>query len=610
MSQSIYFDRVNKLREIMKSEGIAFAYIPTEDFHQSEYVGDYFKGRAYISGFTGSAGTLLVGLNDAGLWTDGRYYVQAAKELEGSGITLFKDGSAGVPKLIDYIVDNAKEGEVVALDGRVISAKDGAELKERLEAKGATLRVDIDLVDKVWADRPELFPRRAVYELDVKYAGKSAEDKINDIREFMKSEAASVHVVTSLEDIAWILNVRGNDIENCPVVISNLVITMEEVAWFTHKSDVPAELIKKLNSIGIIVGEYDELLDYIAGIEGGQTVLVDEKKVNFAIINSFAKDIKIKNAQNPSLKMKAIKNKTEQENTIKAHIKDGVAVTKFMYWLKTNIGKIPMTEISTSDYQEMLRKECGNILNEDGTNSMVGLSFDTISAYNANAAMMHYSASEESNAVLEPRGMLLMDSGGHYLEGSTDITRTYILGEVDAEWKKHYTLVVKSMLNLANARFLYGCTGLNLDILARGPLWDIGLDYRCGTGHGVGYLLSVHEGPNGFRWRMVKERNDSGVLEAGMITTDEPGVYEEGSHGIRIENELLCREDYENEYGRYMSFETITYAPIDLDGIDTSYLEKKDIERLNNYHAMVYEKVSPFLTEDEKEWLKEYTRAI
>lgn len=603
MSQSIYFERVSALREVMKSEGIAYAYIPTEDFHQSEYVGDYFKGRAYISGFTGSAGTLLVGLVEAGLWTDGRYYVQAAKELEGSGITLFKDGSAGVPKLIDYIVDSAKEGEVVALDGRVISAKDGRELKTRLEAKGAKLRVDIDLVDKVWADRPELFPARAVYELDVKYAGKSAEDKINDIREVMKSEGATVHVVTSLEDIAWILNVRGNDIENCPVVISNLVITMEEAAWFTHKSDVPSKLVDKLNEIGVKVQEYDELLNYIAGIEGKQTVLVDENKVNFAIINSFSENVSVKHAQNPSLKMKAIKNKVEQENTIKAHIKDGVAVTKFMYWLKTNIGKIPMTEISTSDYQEKLRKECGGDV-------FVGLSFDTISAYNANAAMMHYSASEESNAVLEPRGMLLMDSGGHYLEGSTDITRTYILGEVDPEWKKHYTLVVKSMLNLANARFLYGCTGLNLDILSRGPLWDIGIDYRCGTGHGVGYLLSVHEGPNGFRWRMVKERNDSGVLEAGMITTDEPGVYEEGSHGIRIENELLCREDYENEYGKFMSFETITYAPIDLDGIDTEYLEKKDIERLNNYHAMVYEKISPYLNDDEKEWLKVYTRAI
>ncbi len=603
MSQNIYFERVSSLREIMKSEGIAYAYIPTEDFHQSEYVGDYFKGRAYISGFTGSAGTLVVGQSEAGLWTDGRYYVQAANELEGSGITLFKAGMTGVPKLFDYIVDNVQAGDVVALDGRVISAKDGLELKKRLGAKGATLRADIDLVDKVWVDRPELFPARAVYELDVKYAGKSAAEKISDIREAMKNEGATIHVVTSLEDIAWILNVRGNDIENCPVVISNLVITMEKAAWFTHKSDVPSELVSKLNAIGVEVAEYDELLAFVAGIEGGQTVLVDENKVNFAIINSFSENITIKNAQNPSLKMKAIKNKTEQENLIKAHIKDGVAVTKFMYWLKTNIGKIPMTEISTSDYQEKLRKECGGDV-------FVGLSFDTISAYNANAAMMHYSASEESNAVLEQRGMLLMDSGGHYLEGSTDITRTYILGEVDAEWKKHYTLVVKSMLNLANARFLYGCTGLNLDILSRGPLWDIGIDYRCGTGHGVGYLLSVHEGPNGFRWRMVKERNDSGILEAGMITTDEPGVYEEGSHGIRIENELLCREDFENEYGKYMSFETITYAPIDLDGIDTAYLEPKDIERLNNYHAMVYEKVSPYLNDDEKEWLKEYTRAL
>jgi len=341
--------------------------------------------------------------------------------------------------------------------------------------------------------------------------------------------------------------------------------------------------------------------EYIASLPGTETVLLCKKRVNYAIWNSLHEGIRIVDEMNPTMLKKAVTNPVELANLRKSHLKDGVAVTRFMYWLKHQVGKEEITEISASDYLESLRRESEGFLD---------LSFDTISAYQENAAMMHYSATPEHNAVLKPAGFLLVDSGGQYYEGTTDVTRTFVLGPICDEWKKHFTLVAKAMLNLANAKFLHGCTGINLDILARGPLWSLGIDYRCGTGHGVGYLLNVHEGPNGFRWKRVPERDDQAVLEAGMVTTDEPGVYVENSHGIRTENELICKKAEENEYGQFMEFETITYVPIDLDGIDPAYLNEEDKKQLNAYHKLVFEKIAPHLSEEEAEWLREYTREI
>ena len=591
---------LDELRALMKQHNIDVYLIPTSDFHQSEYVGAYFTARKFMSGFTGSAGNLVVTQKEAGLWTDGRYFIQAENQLEGSGIDLYKMGVKGVATIEEFIVEKLPEGGKLGFDGRVVDAKLGKMLEDKIGKKNATIAYEEDLVNKVWTDRPAL-SKEPAFLLEEKYSGKSTSVKLSELREEMKKLGTTTFVLTSLDDIAWLFNIRGNDIPCNPVVLSFAIVTLEKAEFFANPEVISDSIKASLNQDGVTLRDYHEIYDAVTSIGSNEVVLMDTNRVNYKIARLIPDGIQIVDRMNPTTLAKAKKNEVEIQNLRKSHLKDGIAVTKFMYWLKTNLGKIPMTEISASDYLESLRRQ------QDG---FIELSFNTISAFGANAAMMHYSASEESNATLEPGSFLLVDSGGQYYEGTTDITRTFALGQVSDELKKHFTLVAKSMLNLSNAKFLSGCTGQNLDILARGPLWELGIDYRCGTGHGVGYLLNVHEAPNGFRWKVVPERNDSCVLEPGMVTTDEPGVYIEGSHGIRIENELVCQLDESNEYGDFLSFETITYAPIDLDAIDVSYLQPRDIEQLNNYHKMVYEKISPFLTEDEKEWLKVYTREL
>lgn len=588
------------LRALMKERNIDVYMIPTDDFHASEYVGDYFKARRYMSGFTGSAGTLVVTMTEAGLWADGRYFIQAEKELKDSTIELFKMGQPGVPEIEKFIEDKVPENGCLGFDGRVVSAGLGMQLKEALAKKNAMIYDAEDLVDVIWTDRPAL-SKEPAFLLDVKWVGKSRADKLAEIRALMVEKKADSFILTSLDDIAWLFNIRGNDVAHNPVVLSYAVIRTSECLLFVQEEAIHAEVKAELEKDGVELRPYNSVYEYVKTLPATETVLLSKKRINYAILNSLNDKITILDETNPTTLKKAVKNEVELENLRKSHLKDGVAVTKFMYWLKKNVGKQEITEISASDYLEERRKE------QEG---FIELSFNTISAYQENAAMMHYSATPESNAVLKPEGFLLVDSGGQYYEGTTDITRTFVLGPIPDEWKMHFTLVAKSMLNLANAKFLYGCTGANLDILARGPLWNLGIDYQCGTGHGVGYLLNVHEGPNGFRWKRVPEREDQGVLEAGMVTTDEPGVYIANSHGIRTENELICKKAEANEYGQFMEFETITYAPIDLDGIDTAYFNEVDKKQLNDYHAMVYEKLAPYLTKEETEWLKEYTRAI
>ncbi len=590
-------ERLAKLRELMKREGYTAYVIPTNDFHLSEYTGDYFKERKFMSGFTGSAGTLVVTEDEAGLWTDGRYYIQAERQLEGSTITLFKQGMKDVPLPEEYLAKKMGEGDVVGFDGRVIPAKWGMDLETCLEKKGAKLCGTKNLIDEIWTDRPAM-PKDKLFILEEKYAGETMAQKVLRVREKMAEAGVGVHILTSLDDIAWLYNLRGSDIANTPVFMAYTMISSESVLLFIDSDKLTAETRNYLKENHVEVMPYNAIYEWLTWVDKDETVLLDLNKVNYAIVKGLL--AKIENQPNPTTLFKAVKNDTEIKNLFTAHIKDGVAVTKFMYWLKTNIGKTEITEISASDYLENCRRAQG----------CIDLSFPTISAYNANAAMMHYSATPESNAVLKPEGLLLVDSGGQYYEGTTDITRTMALGSVSDEWKTQYTAVLRGMLNLQNARFLYGCTGLNLDILARGPMWDMDIDYQCGTGHGVGYLLSVHEGPNGFRWRVVPERNDSAVLEAGMITTDEPGVYIAGSHGIRIENELVCRKGEANEYGQFMYFEPLTFAPIDLDAIDVNQLTAVDKKRLNAYHKLVFDTVSPYLTEEEAAWLKKYTAEV
>lgn len=593
-------ERLQSLRALMAKNNVAAYVIPTSDFHESEYVGDYFKARKYMSGFTGSAGTLVVTLKEAGLWTDGRYFIQAARQLSDTGVTLYKMGEEGVPSIEEFLFDNLKDGDTLGFDGRVMNTKLGLKFQERLSCKNISIFYEKDLVNEVWTNRPEL-PKESVFLLEEKYSGKSTSKKLETVRSEMAKSNATAHIISTLDDIAWLFNIRGNDITYNPVVLSYALITTEHAYLFADKDKFSSSIINSLSKDGVELKDYFEIYEFVKTISSDETVLLDTNKVNYAIYHNLNKDITVIDKQNPTVLLKAVKNSVEIENLRKSHIKDGVAFTKFMYWLKNNIGKIEITEISASDYLEAQRKE------QDG---FIELSFDTICAYNANAAMMHYSATEESHAVLKPEGLLLVDSGGQYFEGTTDITRTMILGEVSDEIKKHFTAVLRSMLNLASAKFLYGCIGQNLDILARGPIWDMDLDYKCGTGHGVGYLLNVHEAPNGFRWKKVPERDDGCVLEEGMVTTDEPGIYIEGSHGIRTENELVCHKGVKNEYGQFMYFEHITFAPIDLDGIDPSLMTVKEKNLLNDYHKQVYEKLSPYLTSEEAEWLKNYTRPI
>ena len=592
-------ERLEALRSLMAQRGIDIYVVPTSDFHESEYVGEYFKARKFITGFTGSAGTAVITKEEAGLWTDGRYFVQAKKQLKDSTVTLFPMGEENVPTVAEFIKEKLPGKGCIGFDGRVVNGKAGEEYRTIASEKEGSLYVKEDLIDLIWEERPPM-SKEPFFILEEKYSGKSTAEKLSDVRKKMEEEGADIHILTSLYDIAWLLNVRGGDISYVPVVLSYLVLGKEECIWFLQQEILTEEQRAYLSENKITVRDYEEIYSYVTEIPGDKKVLLHVSEVNYRIVNALQEAVEVIDKENPTELMKAVKNETEIENTRKAHIKDGVAFTKFMYWLKTNIGKQEITEISASDKLESFRREQENFLD---------LSFDTISAYGANAAMMHYSATEESNALLKPEGLYVVDSGGHYLEGTTDITRTMALGPITDEMRLHFTTVLCSNLNLAAAKFLQGCTGRNLDILSRGPLWKLGIDYKCGTGHGVGYILNVHEGPNSIRWQKREGVPDAELLE-GMITTDEPGVYIEGAYGIRTENELLCKKGMKNEYGQFMEFETITYAPIDLDALDPAVMTEEQRELLNDYHKEVYKVLSPYMTQEENQWLKEYTRAV
>lgn len=594
-------ERLSKLRAVMSREKIDCYVIPTSDFHSSEYVSEYFMVRKYFSGFTGSAGTLVVFADKAALFTDGRYFIQATRELTGSSITLMKIGEPGVPTLTEYIKEELKKGQNIGFDGRVITAGSGLFFEKIAEEKKGKVIWKLDLAEEIWKDRPNL-PSTKAYRLEEKYSGESAADKIKRLREKMADEGAGIHILTTLDDIAWLFNLRANDVESCPVLLAYAVITQKEIVLFASEAAFEEEGKEYLSQNNILLMNYNDFYAYVKELvktHKEEKILVSGDRINYRLKKELG-EAKVIDKSNPTSLMKAIKNQTEQKNLHKAHLMDGVAVTKFMYWLKKNVGEIPMTEISATDYLEKLRAE---------NPSFIEPGFSTICAYASNGAIIHYSASEESCAEIKPEGMLMVDSGGHYLEGSTDITRTFVLGKITEEMKAHFTLVVRAMLRLKSARFLYGAKGVNLDILARGVFWEKGLDYKHGTGHGVGYLLNVHEGPNSFRHKLLSGEDDW-CFEEGMVTTDEPGIYIEGSHGVRIENELLCHAGEKNEYGQFMYFEDLTYVPIDLDGIDADAMDKKEIEMLNTYHKEVYEKLSPFFEGEELDFLTKATRAI
>lgn len=592
--------RIENIRDLMKEKNIYAYIVPSSDYHQSEYVGDYFKSREFMSGFTGSAGTLIISMDEAGLWTDGRYFIQAENELKDSGIKLFKMGEEGVPTIEEYLLEKLPKNSTLGFDGRVMSVKEGQSLANKLAFKGINIEYKYDLVNDIWEDRCSL-PTEKAFLLGTEYSGESFSDKLYRIRAVMKEKKATTHILASLDDIAWLFNIRGRDVKSNPVVLSYAVITIDSVYLFIDKNKIGKDIRAELSKENVQIKGYEEVYEFIKKIEENEVVLIDTSKVNYAIYNNIPSNVQKIEERNPSILFKSIKNEIELKNIRNSHIKDGVAFTKFMYWLKNNIGKIEITEISATQKLEEFRRE---------QDKFIEPSFSTIAAYKDHAAMMHYSATEESNYKLEPRDLFLVDSGGQYFDGTTDITRTIALGPIPENVRKDFTNVVRGMIRLSKAKFLYGCRGYNLDILARGPLWEEGIDYKCGTGHGIGFVLNVHEGPNGFRWKVREDIDDSCILEEGMVTTNEPGVYVENSHGIRIENEIVVRKAEKNEYGQFMDFEVITFAPIDLDAIDESLILKDEKVYLNNYHKQVYDKISPYLNEEEKQWLKTYTREI
>lgn len=592
--------RIEKIRDLMKEKNIYAYIVPSSDYHQSEYVGEYFKAREFMSGFTGSAGTLIVSMDEVGLWTDGRYFIQAEQELKHSGIKLFKMGEEGVPTIEEYLLEKLPKNSTLGFDGRVMSVKEGQNLANKLAFKGINIEYKYDLVNDIWKDRCSL-PTEKAFLLDIEYSGESFSHKLSRIRQAMKEKKATTHILASLDDIAWLFNIRGRDVKSNPVVLSYAVICTNSVYLFIDKNKIDEDIKHELSKENVQIKGYDEVYEFIKNIGENEVVLIDTSKVNYAIYNSIPSNVRKIEERNPSILFKSIKNEIELKNIRNSHIKDGVAFTKFMYWLKNNIGKIDITEISATQKLEDLRRE---------QDKFIEPSFSTIAAYKDHAAMMHYSATEESNYKLEPRDLFLVDSGGQYFDGTTDITRTIALGPILENVRRDFTNVVRGMIRLSKAKFLYGCRGYNLDILARGPLWEEGIDYKCGTGHGIGFVLNVHEGPNGFRWKVREGIDDTCILEEGMVTTNEPGVYVENSHGIRIENEIVVRKSEKNEYGQFMDFEVITFAPIDLDAIDESLLLKDERVYLNNYHKQVYDKIAPYLNEEEKQWLKIYTREI
>lgn len=591
-------DRVAKLRTLMAEKGIDAYVVPTADFHQSEYVGEHFKARKFITGFSGSYGTAVITMNDGGLWTDGRYFFQATNELEGSGIRLMKMFVGDTPSITEYLIDNVPSGGTVAFDGRVLSMGEGQEYEDELCPKGIKIHYSEDLIDAVWEDRPSLSTKPAFF-LEEKYSGESTTSKLARVRAKMTEQGATAHIIASLDDVCWLLNVRGDDVDFFPLMLSYAIVKMDSVELYVDDNKLNDQIHAELAKNNVTIHPYNDIYEDVKKLDASEVAMIDPMKMNYALYKNIP--CKIVEAANPTILMKAMKNPVELENIRQAHIKDGIAITKFMHWVKTRYDKEDITELSSAAKLTEFRAEQEGYIRD---------SFEPLCAFADHAAMMHYSPCEETDVVLKEGALFLNDTGGGYYEGSTDITRTFVLGSVDAQMKKYFTAVVRAMMRLSRARFLYGCYGYNLDILARGPIWDLDLDFQCGTGHGVGYLGNIHEPPTGFRWYVVPSKNEHHQLEEGMVMTDEPGIYEDGQFGIRIENEFIVQKGTKNKYGQFMYLETITFAPIDLDGIDPEEMSRDEREWLNNYHKDVYEKIGPHLTDEEREWLKEYTRAI
>ncbi len=591
--------RLAALRALMREQHIDAYLVPTDDFHNSEYVGDYFKCRKFITGFTGSAGSAVITQDWAGLWTDGRYFIQAARQLEGTGIELMKMGEEGVPTIDRWLVDHLLPEQTLGFDGRTMDAHTADALAKQLHMRRVNMREQLDLVGDIWTERPAL-SCEPVWTLTDEQAGESRSSKFAMVRRKMAMRGADHFLLTSLDDIAWLLNIRGNDVACNPVVLSYLAMTHKSVILFAQDAAFSEEVRAELAADGVELRPYNDIYTYAAQIPTGQSVMLDSRSINFAVKRALVKGVWVIDTTNPTLLPKSIKNPTELQNIRDAHLKDGVAVTRFVYWLKKNAASGKVTEMSAAEQLEVFRGEQEHYL---------GPSFEPIISYAEHAAIVHYSATEETDVPLQAVGSVLCDTGGQYLEGTTDITRTVVLGQISDKQKEFFTRVLIGNLELGDVKFRHGMRGSGLDYVARRPLWEIGEDYNHGTGHGVGYILNVHEGPQSFRWKILDGHRDA-VFEEGMVTSNEPGYYLEGEFGIRHENLMACVNAEKTAFGQFMKFETLTLVPFDLEGLVPEMMSDYHKKLLNAYHARVYEKIAPFLPEEEKEWLKEATRAI
>lgn len=583
-------EKLSALRKLMNEHGFSAYIIPSSDAHLSEYVAEHWQARKWISGFTGSAGTVVITLKKSGLWADGRYFIQAENQIKDTEIELFKISIPGFPTYTEWLLQELEEGDEIGIDGSVFSVNQVKNMQKKFDSKNISLVSNYDLIDEIWQDRPEI-PTSDVFLHDVKFAGKSVAEKLEMIQTEMKKQNLDYHLFTSLDDIAWTFNIRANDIKYSPVSIAFAVIGLDSAHLFINRNK-----IKNIELENITIHPYEKITEFLSKIELGNSILIDPNRTNITLKNAIPKECKIVEKQHISTLMKSIKNETEIANLKNCQIRDGVAMVKFLYWLDSNIGKEKITEMSAAEKLADFRAESENF---------VDLSFNSISAYMANAAMMHYAPSHENETEMKPEGFYLIDSGGNYLDGTTDITRTVCLGPISDKMKHDFTLVLKSHIDLSLAHFLEGTTGANLDILARHPMWKEGLDYKCGTGHGVGYFLNVHEGPQNFSQRLINV-----PLKPGMTTTNEPGIYKENQYGIRTENTLLCVKDKKTESGQFYKFEVISFCPIDIRGILPEMLSKSQKEWLNNYHKEVYEKLHSYLNEAERIWLQEMTKSI
>ncbi len=597
MEKAAVTERIQALREEMAKRHLAAYIVPTEDFHGSEYVGAHFKAREYLSGFTGSAGTLLVLRESAALWTDGRYFLQAEKQLSGSGIELMKSGEPDVPTLAEYLAKKLAKGGRVGFDGRTVTGAFVEELQKKAAEKQLVFRGKEDLAGLVWKDRPPL-SAEPVWELPTAYAGLTREEKLCKVREQMEEESADALLVTDLTESAWLLNLRGADVKNTPVFLAFMLITKRRALLCAQKDAFSENIRRELTMAGVSLLPYESIAELVSALPAGQRILVDETKVSDRLLTAIKNAEKI-NRPSPIALLKAVKTEREIDHMRSVHVKDGVAVTRFLYWLKSHVGKEEITEIGAAAKLERFREEREGYL---------GPSFDPIAAYGTHGAIVHYEATTETDTRIEPKGLCLVDTGGHYSEGTTDVTRTIALGELTAEEKRAYTLVLKGHLRLMAVRFPEGVSGQNLDAIARGPLWEQGLDYRHGTGHGVGYLLSVHEGPQNIRWKAGREK--AVPLAPGMIFSDEPGYYEEGKFGVRHENLMLVVRSEKTSYGQFLCLEPLTMVPFDREAVEVDLLNEEELGMLNAYHNRVCETLTPYFAGEELAWLREVTAEI